>query len=191
MTRAALPLLALALLAPACGGDDDSTAASTAPSVVDSSGTNTTAASGGDSGDSGDSLGPVCDLVNPDDLAALFPGALPGSPDVSTNSCSLTVSPSTGAGAFFAMMPVFTPFDDRLQIATDLGHTISQLDGIGERAYYAAGASGFEFGEVVFEKGGIVYSVIADYALGDVPMPDAATIQDTLMRIAGTWAQTL
>lgn len=181
----------VALASAACSSDNSTSTASTSGPVTDQTSGGQTSVDGGADGGSQPSLAPVCDLVDPAELAALFPGATPNSPDVSTNSCTRTVSPPSGSGAFFAMMPVFTPYDERLQMATDLNHTISQLDGIGERSYYAAGASGFQFGEIVFEKGGVVYSVIADYALGDVVMPDAATIQDSLMRIAAAWAATL
>lgn len=178
----ALPIIATLLFGASCGSDDSNTAGSspdaTTISVADSA--------GGDGG-STESAAPLCLLATADDLAALFPGATAGNPDPSSNSC--TIAMSTGSGsAYFMMTPSLATFDDRMQQDTDLGFTISQLDGIGDRAYYTRGNDMFPQSDLVFEKAGTTYAVRASYTDSGLAMTPDPTLQDTLMRIAAAWA---
>lgn len=182
----ALPLIATLLIAASCGSDDSKTAGSspdvTTISVADSTG------GGGDG--STDSVAPLCLLATADDFAALFPGATAGNPDPSSNSCTIGMS-TAGGTAYFMMTPSMAVFDDRLQQDTDLGFTISQLDGIGDRSYYTRGNDMFPQSDLVFEKAGTTYAVRASYANSGLAMPAEPGLQDTLMRIAAAWAATV
>ncbi|MEQ1698811.1 MAG: hypothetical protein ABMA25_01825 [Ilumatobacteraceae bacterium] len=182
----ALPLIAALLLGASCGSDDSKTAGSspdaTTISVADTTG-------GGGSG-STDSPAPLCLLATADDFATLFPGATIGTPDPSSNSCTIAMT-TAGGTAYFLMTPSLLSYDDRLQQDTDLGFTISQLDGIGDRAYYSPGNEMFPQADLVFEKAGTTYSLRATYTNSGLAMPAEPGLQDTLMRIAAAWAATL
>jgi len=177
-----LPFVTVLLLA-ACGSD---------------SGTTSTAA-GGDSAtpvtqvgsdSDGDSVAPVCNFASADDLAALFPGATVGNPDPSSNSCTIGMT-TAGGTAYFLMTPSMGTLDARLQQDTELGLTISQLDGIGERAYFSPGNDTFPQADLVFEKAGTTYAVRASYANSGQPMAAQPALQDALMRIAAAWATSM
>ncbi|MGB8858537.1 MAG: hypothetical protein WCC60_04745 [Ilumatobacteraceae bacterium] len=178
----ALPFITALLLA-ACT-DDSGGASSTSP------------ASSGDAvapatqGESNDNAAPLCQLASAADLAALFPGATAGTPDPSSNSCTIGMT-TAGGTAYFMMTPSLAVFDDRTQQDTDLGFTLSQLDGIGDRAYYSRGNDTFPQSDLVFEKAGTTYAVRASYANSGQAMVAEPTLQDTLMRIASAWAASI
>lgn len=190
MTRLyrSLPLLAVLALAASCSSDSrDSSSGSTKPA----GGADTAVPDTSPGGDgSGESSAPLCLFASSDDLAALFPGATAGNPDPSSNSCTIAMT-AAGGDAFFLMSPSLAPFDARMQQDTDLGLTISQLDGIGERSYYSRGNDLFPQADLVFEKAGTTYAVRASYANSDQSMIAEPTLQDTLMRIAATWAASI
>lgn len=173
----ALPLLALAALA-ACSDDDAAGTAATSPI------TSPTSATGG-----ADGVAPTCDLAAAD-LATLFPGATAGDPVPSATTCNISMTTSDGVG-YFLMDTSALPYDERLQNDTDHGFTISQLDGIGERAYYSRGNAEFSQADLLFELNGTAYVVRAQYTDSGVEMIAEPTLQDTLQRIAAAWAASL
>ncbi len=181
-----LPFLTVALLA-ACSSDNGGT---TATSPAGGSDTAAPITQAGSDGGVVDSVAPLCLFASADDLAALFPGATAGNPEPSSNSCSIAMT-AAGGDAFFLMTPSLAGFDARVQQDTDLGLTISQLDGIGERSYYSRGNELFPQSDLVFEKAGTTYSVRASYANSGQTMVAEPTLQDTLMRIAATWAASI
>lgn len=186
LAHRSLAVLTAVLLATACGGDDKKSADTVA------AGGDTSAApiTGGESGDNVD--GTLCSLASADDIAALFPGGTPGEADPSggQQACTLPITGPSGA-AYFLMTPSLLPYDDRLQNDTDLGFTISQLDGIGERAYYSPGNETFPQADLVFEKAGTAYSLRATYTNSGLTTAAEPGLQETMMRIAAAWAATL
>jgi hypothetical protein len=186
-------VLAVALLAVGCSSDDKS-----ATDTVAAGGDVTAAPvtdGGGDtgSGDTGGNVdGSLCDLAAADDLATLFPGGTIGEPDPTggQQACSLTITGPAGT-AYFSMTVSLLPYDDRLQNDTDLGFTISQLDGIGDRAYYSPGNETYPQADLVFEKAGSAYSMRATYTNSGLTMAAEPGLQDTMMRVGAAWAATL
>ena len=125
-------------------------------------------------------------------LGALFPGGTIGEADPSGGQqlCTLPITGPNGP-AYFLMTPSLLPYDDRLQNDTALGFTISQLDGIGDRAYYSPGNATYAQADLVFELAGTPYSIRATYTDSGLTMPTEPTVQDGLMSIAAAWAATL
>ena len=174
----ALPLIAL-LAITACSDDKSSTPA--ADSATTMPGTTT--------GGSTDTA-PTCALATAEQLATLFPGATAGEPVPSASTCNISMTTASGTG-YFLMDTSALPYDDRLANDTSLGFTISQLDGIGERAYYSRGNDQYSQADLLFELNGTVYVVRAQYTDSGVEMVAEPTLQDTLMQIAAAWAATL
>lgn len=197
MQRSALLALPLVfVLAAGCSSSSGSSKTTTVDgSSVTSPGREASTASDGSdaSGISGGNIdGSLCALASGDDLAALFPGGTIGQADPSggQRSCSLPVAGTAGT-AYFLMTPSLLPYDDRLQNDTALGFTINQLDGIGDRAYYSPGNATYPQADLVFERGGVAYSLRATYTNSGLTMAAEPGLQDTMMRIAGAWAAQL
>jgi len=190
MQRSALLALPLVfVLAAGCSSSGSSKTTTVDGSSVASPGGEASTASDGSGGNIDGSL---CALASADDLAALFPGGTIGQADPSggQQSCSLPVAGTAGT-AYFLMTPSLLPYDDRLQNDTALGFTINQLDGIGDRAYYSPGNATYPQADLVFERGGVAYSLRATYTNSGLTMAAEPGLQDTMMRIAVAWAAQL
>lgn len=183
-----LPVILVTVLAASCSSDSKSSTDTT----VAGGGVTAAPATDGGGGGGGNVDGTLCDLVSADALAALFPGGTPGAADPSggQQACTLPITGPSGT-AHFLMTPSLLPFDDRLQNDTDLGFTISQLDGIGDRSYYSPGNETYPQADLVFEKAGAAYSLRATYTNSGLTMAAEPGLQDTLMQVAAAWAATL
>lgn len=193
MQRSALLALPLVfVLAAGCSSSGSSKTTTVDGSSVASPGGEASTASDGSGGSGGNIDGSLCALASADDLAALFPGGTIGQADPSggQQSCSLPVAGTAGT-AYFLMTPSLLPYDDRLQNDTALGFTINQLDGIGDRAYYSPGNATYPQADLVFERGGVAYSLRATYTNSGLTMAAEPGLQDTMMRIAVAWAAQL
>lgn len=168
-----LPLVA-ALALSGCSTDQGSTSPSPSPSP---------------STEVTDSDAPTCAFAT-GELATLFPGATADAPVPSATTCNIAMTTSSGTGHFLMDTSAMT-YDGRLQNDTDLGFAISQLDGIGERAYYSRGNDEYSEANLLFEMAGTVYVVRAQYSDSGVEMIAEPTLQDTLQRIAAAWAASL
>jgi len=182
-SRRTIPIMVLLLAA--CGSDGGTTSTSPAAGGDIAAPITQTALDGGSG-----SVAPVCDFASADDLAALFPGATAGDSAPSSNSCTLGMTTAAGT-AYFSMTPSMAALDARMQQDTDLGFTISQLDGVGERAYFSPGNDIFPQADLVFEKAGTTYAVRASYANSCQSMAPQPALQDAMMRIAAAWATSI
>ena len=132
----------------------------------------------------------MCAFVTTSQLETLFPGGSVGEPVPNPTLCNIPITSATGSIAYFVMSTSAVAYDERMQGDTANGFTVSQLDGIGEQAYYARGAdSGVS--NLVFVKGEEIYVVLVEYTNSDLEMPAEPTVQDTLMQIAAAWAASL
>ena len=188
-----LPFITVMLLA-ACSSESG-TAATSSTAGIDPAApvtqlTSDTSAASAETAGSAGSAAPVCAFASADDLAALFPGATAGDPGQSGNSCTLAMSTTAGT-AYLSMSPSIIGLDDRQQQDTDLSLTISQVDGVGDRAYFSPGDGTFPQADLVFEKGGNTYAVRASYGNSGQPMVDQPALQDSLTRIAVAWAASI
>lgn len=178
MTRLyrSLPLLVALALAASCGSDSKSSPVTVGGEVTTVAPTDT---SGGGAGSTVD----LCTLVSEADMAVLFPEATPQPSRGTAENCAWDVLwASNGGSGVFNMGEIGLPYDDSLASNSDQ-YEVSQLDGIGDRAYYFSHY-------LMFEVNGTTY----DLSVGNYDQshqPDPAAEQDTLMRIAAAYAALL
>jgi hypothetical protein len=218
LVRLATSFIAGAMLLGACGGSTDSategddssgqvTAAAEASGATpettpteagDADGTETATAtdsgavSGGPEGVD-ISQAPLCALVSAEAAKTLFGDLKIANPSPDPRSCGLFATPEGVAfGASLLIQPMFAQFDDNVKTSKELGYTVEELTGIGEKAVFISGTvPGFApSADVVFLKDQTTYHVMVSFG-GGVPAVDPQTVKSITVPIATEYAKML